>query len=111
MGRSQRDKGRKGEREVALIYEGAGFEIRGLEGSGDHLAIGYGLTIHSESKRQEVTRPWLWDAQANAEAPPGALPVVAFRRNLSPWIAQVRLEPLVGSLGLAYRAGIEVGRR
>ena len=98
MGRSERDKGRKGEREVALLYERHGFEIRGLEGTGDHLAIGYGLTIHSESKRQEVARPWLWDEQAHAEAPAGALPIVAFRRSRSPWIAQVRLEELLGAI-------------
>ena len=111
MGRMERDKGRKGEREVAAIYERAGFEIRGLEGSGDHLAIGYGLTIHSESKRQEVTRPWLWDEQANSEAPAGALPIVSFRRSRSVWIAQVRLEPLLGAIEDAYGAGLERGLR
>lgn len=90
MSRSERDKGRKGEREVAAIYEELGAEVRGLEGIGDHLIVvpgRLGPTLHSEVKRQETARPWLWWEQASAEAPPGTLALVHFRRSRSPWLA------------------------
>jgi hypothetical protein len=51
--------------------------------------------VHVESKRQEVARPWQWIAQAEAEAPAGVVPVVAFRRNGSEWHAIVRLATVV----------------
>lgn len=92
MSRSERDKGRKGEREVAAIYEQLGAQVRGLEGTGDHLIVTPGLfgpTLHSECKRQETARPWAWWAQASSEAPPGTTAVVHFRRSRSPWLAIV----------------------
>ena len=104
MSGSQRRKGVRGEREVAAIYEAHGFEVRGLEASGDHLIVcdpGSGLVIHSEVKRQETARPWLWYEQATAEAEPGALAVVHFRRNRSPWLALLAAERLAELLALA----------
>jgi len=111
VSRTSRDKGLRGEQEVAAIFRAAGFEVRGLESSGDHLCImaprtppdtrGYpsahldGLTIHSEVKRQERLQLWQWLAQLEAEAPPGTLPLLSFRRNRSPWYACLRLEALV----------------
>jgi hypothetical protein len=115
VSRSERAKGLKGEHEVRELYERHGFEVRGLEGTGDHLALLHGietlpggvtwansarrpLTIHSESKRQETARPWQWWAQAEAEAPAGTLAVVAFRRNRSPWLALADLDRLAAAL-------------
>ena len=110
MSRTSRDKGLRGEHEVAAIFRAQGFEVRGLEGVGDHLCImaprvkasAYdmrahldGLTIHSEVKRQERLQLWQWLAQLEAEAPPGTLPLLSFRRNRSPWYACVPLEALV----------------
>lgn len=97
MSRTERDKGRKGEAEVAAIYRAAGLEVRGLEGGGDHfIACGAGgeLVLHSESKRCETARVWAWFEQASTEAPAGAVPVVAFRRNRSPWLGLLELERL-----------------
>ena len=104
MSGASRAKGLRGEHEVAAIWTRHGFAVRGLEGEGDHLCIGVGrnpypeprdaLTIHSEVKRQERLQLWQWIAQAEAEAPPGAVPVVSFRRNRSPWYAAIRLETL-----------------
>lgn len=85
MSESERRKGLTGEGEVARLLRKQGFMVRGLEGEGDWLALGYGLTLHVECKRQEVARPWLWQAQALAEAPPGTLPTVWFRRSRSIW--------------------------
>lgn len=91
-----------GEREVARIWQAAGFEVRGLEGLGDHLVLRrleriidqrleY-LTLHVEVKRQERVRLPEWLAQAKAEAPQGTIPVVAFRQNKGEWYAALPLE-------------------
>ncbi|PYO40132.1 MAG: hypothetical protein DMD33_18785 [Gemmatimonadetes bacterium] len=97
MSRSERDKGRRGEREVAAIHEAHGATVRGLEGGGDH-AISYGanasVRLHSECKRQETARPWAWILQAASEAPPGSIPVVHFRRSRSRWLAIIDAEEL-----------------
>ena len=105
MSRASRAKGLRGEHEVAAIFRAQGFEVRGLEGEGDHLCIvgprySYSstppyITIHSEVKRQERLQLWQWLAQLEAEAPPGTLPMLSFRRNRSPWYACVPLEALV----------------
>lgn len=97
MSRSERDKGRNGEREVAAMYERLGFAVRGLEATGDHLIVvspRLGLVMHSEVKRQETARPWAWWEQASSEAPAGTFPVVHFRRNRSRWLAIVDAEKL-----------------
>lgn len=101
MSRTERRKGLRGEHEVAALLRLHGFTVRGLEGSGDHLAIGHGLTIHVECKRQEVARPWLWGEQALREAPAGTLPLVAMRRSRCPWYALVPLDELLGAIGNA----------
>lgn len=89
-----------GEREVAAVYQAAGLTVRGLEGAGDHLVVcGGGLTLHSEVKRQEIARPWQWLAQAEAEAPAGTVPVVAFRRSRGRWYAMLPLDDLAAIAG------------
>jgi hypothetical protein len=97
MSRRERDKGVHGEREVAELWRRHGAAVRGLEATGDHLVITpgqYGPTLHSEVKRQETARPWLWFEQASSEAPPGTLAIVHMRRNRSPWLALVDAEEL-----------------
>jgi hypothetical protein len=101
MGRAERDKGRKGEAEVAELYRTRGLVVRGLEGAGDHLVVcgeHSGVLVHSEVKRQEVARPWQWWEQASAEAPAGSIAVVHFRRNRSPWLALLSAGELVALL-------------
>lgn len=98
MSRRERDKGVRGEREVLELLERHGFAVRGLEGSGDHLALGHGVVLHVETKRQEVARPWHWYEQASSEAPNGTIPLVAFRRSRSPWLALVDLEALAAMI-------------
>lgn len=98
MGRRERDKGRKGEREVVLVLERHGFTVRALEGTGDHLAFHDGLVLHVESKRQEQARVWAWLEQAESETPAGAVTMVAFRRSHGKWYAIVPLDDLAGAL-------------
>ena len=93
MSKAQRDKGVRGEREVRQRFELSGFEPRGLEDTGDHLVVcSGGLTLHIESKRQEVIRIGEWSRQAEAEAPQGTMPIVAYRRSREPWRVSMRLD-------------------
>lgn len=99
MSASERRKGVGGEREVAAVLREHGLTVRGLESSGDWLAIAGGVTLHVECKRQEIARVWLWQEQAELEAPPGTVPVVAFRRSRGRWWAMVPLDHLAGLVG------------
>jgi Holliday junction resolvase len=104
MPASSRQKGVVGEREVARIFQAAGFDVRGLEGLGDHLVVpgialdrwtNRALTMHIEVKRQERLQLPIWLRQAADEAPQGALYVVAFRQNRGEWYAALPLAQLV----------------
>jgi hypothetical protein len=113
MSRTEREKGRKGEAEVAAIYRRHGLEVRGLEGTGDHLVVcgpASGLVLHSETKRQETARVWLWWEQASSEAAPGAMPLVHMRRNRSPWLAVLELERFAGMVARLEELEREYGR-
>jgi hypothetical protein len=95
----ERRKGLEGEREVRAVWESHGLTVRGLEGEGDHVVIGhrhlpFRATLHSEVKRCETARPWVWMTQAEKEAPPGSVPVVSFRRSHSKWYAMLPLDDL-----------------
>lgn len=96
MGASSRRKGVRGEAEVRRLLTDAGFECRGLEGSGDWLAFRDGLTLHVETKRAERLKLPEWLRQAADEAPSGTLPVVAFRQNQGEWYAALPLTQLLG---------------
>jgi hypothetical protein len=99
MTASSRRKGLLGEREVARIWQTAGFDVRNLEGSGDHLVVvANGVTIHSETKRAERLKLPEWLRQAADEAPQGTIPVVTFRQSRSEWYATLRLADLVAVL-------------
>lgn len=92
----------RGEREVALIWERAGFEVRTMQHTqgkgnapGDHVVIcGNGVMIHSEVKRAERLKLPEWLRQAADEAPIGSVPVVAFRQNRGEWYATLKLSDL-----------------
>jgi hypothetical protein len=102
-GNRSRLKGRRAEAEVAAIWRAHGFDVRGLEGEGDHLVIGGNwraqplsrrITLHSEVKRCERVRIVEWLAQAEREAPDGAVPVVSFRWSRGVWYAALPLADL-----------------
>jgi Holliday junction resolvase len=103
VSRAERDKGSRGEREVAAIFRAAGFDCDRTPNSGGLRILGdlYGeMPYHVEVKRQEVARPWVWWEQARSEAPADALAIVAFRRARSPWLALTDL----GNLAHLLRA-------
>ncbi len=96
MGAGSRRKGIRGEAEVARALRAAGLAVRGLEASGDHLALAAGgLVLHVEVKRAERARLVEWSRKAETEAPPGAVPVVAWRPSREPWRATLLLDDLL----------------
>lgn len=105
MSAATRRKGLKGEREVADIWQAAAWELRGLEGSGDWLAMRPPMSLtrgavalHLEVKRQERLKLPEWLKQASVEAPLGVPPVVCFRQNQYriEWYAALKLNDLIG---------------
>lgn len=107
VARAERDKGARGEREVAAIFRGHGFDCDRTPNSGGLRFRGdlYGnVPLHVEVKRQEVLRLPLWMRQAEADA--GDLtPVVAFRQSGGRWYAALPLDDLAGLV--APRLGID----
>jgi Holliday junction resolvase len=103
VARASRDKGARGEREVAAIFRAAGFDCDRVPNSGGLRLKGdlYGtLPLHVEVKRRERFNVWEAVAQAEAEAD-GRPAAVAFRRNRSGWYAVVPLADLAALLAAA----------
>ena len=94
MGKRSRDKGARGEREVAAILRAAGYDAhRGAQHKGGPESPDVdGLPgVHIEVKRTE--RLSLYDALSQAKRDAGGkLPVVIHRRNESEWVVIQPLE-------------------
>lgn len=104
MSRAERDKGARAEREVASLFRQAGFDCNRTPNSGALRISGdlYGdIPAHVEVKRQETLRIPLWLRQAEADAPAGVLPLVAFRQNQGQWYGVLPLRALVSLLSVA----------
>lgn len=77
-----RRKGVAFEREVAAAFEVAGYTVRGLESSGDHLIVSAdGCVLHVEAKRQERLKLPEWLEQMERDCPPGAYRLLVFRQS------------------------------
>lgn len=89
MGKSQRDKGARGELEVLKLLHSYGWDktVRGFasggQGGGDLTGGPTDLLI--EVKRTETTSPWAWISQASTACRSGEWWAVFFRRNSSGW--------------------------
>lgn len=89
-------KGVAGEREVAALFQQAGFTVRGLESSGDWLVVRKdGRVLHVEVKRHERPQWGEWMKQAERDCPQGVPLLVANRRNRQPWYVMERLADVV----------------
>lgn len=96
MGVKSARKGADGERELAAILRGHGYDIQ----RGGSLSFGEvpdltGLPgIHIECKRAEALRlaEWMAQARRDAERFGDGLPAVFFRRSRSPWRVVMDLE-------------------
>lgn len=98
-GSGRRRKGVVGEREVTHLFSDAGFDVRGLEGLGDHIVsrgvAGKLLVFKLEVKRQERLRIHEWMRQCEAETPPGMIPLLVYRRSGEPWRCVLGLDRLL----------------
>lgn len=91
-----RDKGKRGERDWALFCRGQGYDCRRTSQycgkSGDASDV-VGLPgIHIEVKRTERLDLYGAVFQAQRDAMPGALPIVAHRRNDREWLVVMSAE-------------------
>ena len=98
MGARERNKGARGERELAAWLRERGHAARrGQQFSGGPESpdvVCPDVPFHFECKRTERIR--LYDAMTQAIADAGdKVPVVAHRRNRGEWLAILRLEDLI----------------
>ena len=99
MGKYSRDKGKRGERELAAYLRQKGVtsarrgqQYNGADGSADVVGLqGY----HIECKRTERLNIHAAIAQAVSDAIEGEIPIVAHRKNHGEWLVTLRLEDLL----------------
>ena len=100
MGKAEREKGARGEREVATILRAHGLDVRRVPNSGGLDTIGDLLGLdcyHLEVKRQERLALPAWIAQAADECG-DKVPVVVFRQSRGQWYACLPLGELANLL-------------
>ena len=96
QGKAARRKGVTFERRVRRAFEDAGFDVRGLEGGGDHACFGRnGLVVASEAKNQERLKVPEWWRQTVNDAPHGAVPVLSVKIQGGEILAMLRLSDLL----------------
>lgn len=100
MGRTSRDKGKRGEREAAAelgqllgVTARRGVQYHGGPDSPD--VVLDGVAIHVEAKRTERLTLWPAIDQAVADAPAGSVPIVWHRPNRRDSVVVVRTADLV----------------
>ena len=99
-GRAAREKGKRGEREVAQRFRDAGFEdarrtAQYCGKTGDASDVVGVPHLHIEVKRveREAVRKWIAQAIRDAEdAGQGDIPVVVHRKSSEDWLVTLRLE-------------------
>lgn len=91
----QRNKGKRGERELAGILRDYGYDCRrgqqfcGANGDADVVGL---PGIHIESKRTERLNLYDALAQATRDARKGEIPVIFHRRNNCEWVCILSLD-------------------
>ncbi len=92
---NSRNKGARGERELAGKLKNFGYEARrgqqysGANGDADVVGLPH---IHIECKRVERLNLYDAMAQSRADARQGELPTVMHRRDFSEWLVTMKLE-------------------
>ena len=92
MGKMQREKGKRGERELAGIlrdYCRRGQQYCGTSGDADVIGL---PDVHIEVKRVEDLRLRKALQQSSRDARAGEIPVVMHRRNREPWKVSMWME-------------------
>jgi len=100
MGKKEREKGKRGERELATRLKELGIEARRgqqFQGSPDSpdLITNFDDMWHIECKRVEALSIYPAMEKAEEDAGQDQFPVVMHRRNGKPWIATVHLVDFV----------------
>jgi len=96
---NSRDKGKRGERELAAYLTDHGHparrgqQFKGGDDSPD--VIWPSLPLHFEAKRVERLRLHESVQQAIDDAGQGKVPIVAHKANRRPWLAILRLDDLL----------------
>lgn len=106
-GKMSRDKGKRGERELATILKALGFNRarRGQQycgANGDADVVGLD-GIHIEVKRTEKLNLYNALSQSKADAKAGESPVVMHRRNNCEWVV---IQPLEDWIELYRESGL-----
>lgn len=96
-GRASKNKGKKGEREVANLLKDYGFEAkRGVQfgkGMSDNPDVKHNIpNTHIEVKRTESLSLYKAMEQAKEDAKEGQKPVVFHRRSRQEWLVVLRAE-------------------
>jgi hypothetical protein len=100
MGRMQREKGKRGERECAAALDAAlggdtgarrGVQYQGGNESPD---VRIDLPLHIECKRCEALNLYAALDQARKDAPEGVPAIVCHRRNGRKWVAILEIDSL-----------------
>lgn len=99
-GRRSRNKGSRGERELAaeltrITGHPFGRTAQRTGKLGDSDVVSESLRWHVESKRSEKLNLYAALDQAIGDCKEGNLPLVAHRKNGKPWVAIIRLDDLV----------------
>lgn len=96
IGRSSREKGKRGERELASLLRSRGYadarrgqQFSGKNGDADVTGL---PRIHIESKRVEKLNIEKAMEQSKADAKPDEIPVVMHRKDRKPWLVTISLD-------------------
>ena len=97
-GKRSRDKGKRGEREVAKIFQEAGFHARrsvqynGRPGTAADVVGVPGLHLEVKFVEKERIREWYRQAERDATASPDKdIPVIVHRKSWDPWLVTLSL--------------------
>ena len=102
-GRASREKGKRGEREVAGIFRDAGWETArrtsqycGKTGDASDVTGIPGLHIEVKRVEREAVRAWMAQAERDAQADGrDEIPVVIHRRSDAPWLVTLSLADFI----------------
>ena len=95
MGKASREKGKRGELEIAHFFQGFGFGARrgqqfsGLQGDADVVGVPY---LHLEIKRVQALNLDKAMEQSQRDAREGEVPTVVHRKDRQEWRITLTLE-------------------
>lgn len=100
---NSKQKGKRGELEVAHILQEHGFDARRTAqfcGNTGDAADVIGLDgFHIEVKRCETTKIWDWIHQADRDHKEDSVPLVVFRKSHEKWQVSLKLEDFLEIIG------------